>query len=480
MSNNNSYFARAIRVDGKSVIKPLKDGTSIELSYTFIRENIPEFEGKSDEEIHKILGGLSQEELHDIFAGGVYVNCNTDPIARETERLEAEKKAREEALGKAREEARQKDQIENEKQGKKKRWIIPHVIVLGGLSLAGLVRGCSSRSDKDNIPDLPPSDPEVKVMEDKEEPDGDRIVTQRRSYEFILYRPNDSTQYEKANTDYGDQEAESNARTESSEMDTSYLEDAENLALENFAENQEAIEKMNDGIAILQSSTANNNEKMDALSDMGGPAITIAQNYDSSKMAGITEEAVSQSQKHPDEVTTQEVQNAENLEDEYAVQKECQDSNVSSLLYIQYLKDNGFEITSINVEEPNLRGDMAVSINVSRDVEQSKSEVGVVSPEDFQKALEQYIENGGNPNDFLKQFEENDRTERDNASVVSISDGVSTIISFGRDDFKEVARSRTPEQVTDSIEEITGNREGNNKEGNNREDNNKEGDEIGE
>ncbi len=318
------------------------------------------------------------------------------------------------------------------------------------------------------------------MIEDKEEPDGDRIVTQRRSYEFILYRPNDSTQYEKANTDYRDQEAESYARTGSSEMDTSYLEDAENLALENFAENQEAIEKMNDGIAILQSSTANNNEKMDALSDMGGPAITIAQNYDSSKMAGITEEAVSQSQKHPDEVTTQEVQNAENLEDEYAVQKEFQDSNVSSLLYIQYLKDNGFEITSINVEEPNLRGDMAVSINVSRDVEQSKSEVGVVSPKDFQKALEQYIENGGNPNDFLKQFEENDRTEHDNASVVSISDGVSAIISFGRDDFKEVARSRTPEQVTDSIEEITENREGNNKEGNNREDNNKEGDEIGE
>ena len=73
--NNNTQKEqkRAILVQKDALQKPLQHGLSITLSYEFIKTFKPEFAEMSDQELSKTLSGMSQEQLSDIFAGGVYV-----------------------------------------------------------------------------------------------------------------------------------------------------------------------------------------------------------------------------------------------------------------------------------------------------------------------------------------------------------------------------------------------------------------------
>ena len=467
MDEEKGKKVKVLKIEEDSLIKPLDNGTSIVIKYDFVRNHIPELQGKTDEEVKGILRELPQKELEEIFAGGMYqeVKETTEKIIpgaivsfekrkaeEEKARREAEEKARQEAEERARKEAENKKELEEkqkkeeEKNRKRRLLVVPIFLFVGSLSLSGLLRGChNDRSYRDETTE---ETTEKKGDTDKTD---DEEITQSQYLEFTLYKPDDSTQNEKANVDYGNQESESNHRKEGSSTNGDKEWEMEKQALQNYSENQKNIEEMEKYRQIILSDTATDEEKMDAFNKMLDLAHKIADSFDSERMEEETDYAVKESRAHPDEITEQEVENAKRLLEEYKTQEQCQKENEDILMYIQYLRDNGYDISGIETTQ-NTRGDIGIKLVCERTIQQSKANPGSKSFEEFKQELDEHVDSGKDKRSFLEEFEA-EEAESDLSETIELTDGAT--ISYKIQDYKRLASSRNPKNVQNETKKFS-------------------------
>ena len=459
--------SKAILVDEGSIIKPTPSGVAMVLKYDFIREVRPEYKKYSNEELRGILSQCSQEELHKIFASGIKNIVEEELIkvlapaekkhreavqrkAEEAKKIEEWRKARaaEEAeFDKIVEEARK---AEEEKNKRKKWFIIPLIVILGGITL-------SSCPVKDPYP-LQPDDLEkeestdIKEEEDNQKDDEDieETVTQVKHDSFTIYKPDDSTQLKKAVTDYRNQESASNDRRKGNISDGQDEWDREQEAMENYDKNKENIAELEECIEILKSDTATVEEKREALRKMREPSREVSESFDSEEMQGVVQEAIEQSQINPDEITAQETQIALEMQEAYETQKRCQESNVKVLMYIEYLEENGYEIGDIEVKE-NDRGDLTVSVTSSRTIDKSKANTGTKSFDEYLEALDEYLESDPEHDmkDFNNYLQEEENTIAESSKVETAKSGV-----FSKEEYEEMIATRDPIKVLEATDKL--------------------------
>ena len=464
MDEEKGKKSKVLIVDNDAIIKPFENGTNIVIPYDSIRAFIPELQGKDNGEIKGILRELSQEELKEIFAGGMYheAKATTERVIpgailgyeKRKEEEERARRAAEEGIRKAEEEQKRKleeqkkelEEKQKQEENKKRRLLlIPVFLVVGSLSLAGMLKGC--HNDRNNNKETTEQTTEEKEDTDKSE---DKEITQSQYLEFDLYEPNDSVQLEKANVDFGNQESESNYRKEGKTTHGDKEWEAENKAVKNYPENQKNIKEIEKYRQIILRDTASYEEKMEALNKMLKPSYAIEESFDSNRFEEETEYAVKQSQKHPDEKTDIEVENAKNLINEYNKQKNCQKENVEILMYIQYLADQGYDISDFQITQ-NARKDLKIKMVCEREVEKSKAEIGGTSFEEFKQELDEYTSSGKDKKTFLEDFESKEiekstkNTEETEKETIELSNGMR--ISFGLSDYSSLASSRNSQKV---------------------------------
>ena len=453
---------KAILVDENSIIKPTQNGVVMVINYDLVRKVHPEYESYSNEELKGILSQCSQDELHEIFAAGVKVITELELIKvlgpaetryREDEVRKAEEEKRKEELRKAREaeedesERRLKEAEEKEKNRKRK-WAfipIPLIIVVGGLTLASCpVKDPypvqTEESEKDEEP----------VIEDEtlDDEDIEKTITEVKHTSFTIYYPDDSTQLEKAVTDYGNQESASNDRKQGTTSDGQDEWDRENKAMEEYDDNQKNIDELKELMDILKSNSTTLEEKEEALRKMLEPSIEVSDSYDSEQMDEMVQNAIKQSQESPDEITEQEVQVALEMQEAYEKQKRCQESNVKVLMYLQYLEENGYEIGDIEVSE-NERGDLIVSITAKRTVDKSKQNVGSKSFEEYSEALDEYL--GADPDHDIRDFNSYLQGEEErNVESLKLSEEKSG--KFSREEYEKMVATRNPIKVLEATD----------------------------
>lgn len=459
---------KAIWVDEGSIIKPTPSGVAMILKYDFIREVRPEYKKFSNEELRGILSQCSQEELHKIFAAGIKNIAEAELIkvlgpaekrhreavqrkAEEAKKLEELRKARaaEEAeFDKMVEETRK---AEEEKNERKKWYFLPLIVVLSGITI-------SSCPVKDPYP-LQPNDSEkeeestaVREEEDNQKDDEDieETVTQVKHDSFTIYKPDDSTQFEKAVTDYGNQESASNDRRSGNISDGQDEWDREQEAMENYDKNKENIAELEKCIEILKSDTATVEEKREALRKMTEPSREVSESFDSEEMDRLVQEAIEQSQTNPDDITEQETQVALGMQEAYETQKRCQESNVRVLMYLEYLEENGYEIGDIEVKE-NDRGDLTLSITASRTVDKSKAEAGAKSFDEYSEALDEYLES--NPENDMKDFN-NYLKEEENTISESSKGEIAKSGVFSKEEYEDMIATRDPIKVLEATDKL--------------------------
>ena len=379
---------KVIIVQEDALIKPTDSGVEIRITYDFIREYLDKYKDYSDKQIKGILSQCSQDDLHEVFAAGIKALVE-EKIVKVLE--EAEEKYTKEEIRKA--EAAQKAKEDKDKR----RWfVIPVVLFLG---VATFITKCGG-DHKDPNPIVSEQTPEDKE-EEKVDDDLPDTVTQVKSDTFTIYKPDDSTQFEKAVTDYGNQESASNDRKEGTISDGQDEWDRENEAMENYDKNQENIEALEECLEILKCDTATIEEKKEALRKMTDPSLEVKDSFDSNQMEDMVQEAIKQSQENPDGITDQEIQVALEMQEEYETQKRCQESNVRVLMYLHYLEENGYEIGDIEVEE-NERGDLTIFIISNRTVDKSEANTESKSFDEYSEALDEFL--GANPDHDIRDF----------------------------------------------------------------------------
>ena len=433
-----------IIVDENALIKPSDNGLLICIKYNFVRSHIPKYKDYSDEQIRGILLECSQDELHEVFAAGIKAVAEERLVEildkAETEYNAEQERLKEEALKKAQEPEDKKD----------RGWLfIPLVIMLGWGTLT--LSQCSYNPYPTPIESVMPEDDEDPSQ--KEEPeDGDLAdtVTQFQNETFTIYSPDNSTQYEKAVTDYGNQEAASTDRKNGKISDGQEEWDRENEAMEDYDENRENIDELKELIEILKSDTATIEEKKEALRKMLEPSIEVSDNFDSEQMDEMVQEAIEKSKESPDEITEDEVQIALEMQESYEEQKRCQESNVRVLMYLQYLEENGYDIGDIDVKVDE-RGTLTITISSSRTVDKSEQDVGSKSFKEYSEALDEYL--GADPDHDIRDFNSYLKGEE---KIKSESPKVNTAEKggFSDEDYKAMLEKSDPEKVLKATDKL--------------------------
>ena len=434
---------KEIIVDEDAIIKPTSNGVEICIRYDFIRKHIPKFTDYSDKQIRGILVECSQDELYEVFAAGIKANIE-EKLVEILDKAENKYNAEQERL---KEEALKKAQEQKEK--KRGRLVIPLVIVIGGIALT--ISQCTYNPNPNPIESVMPEEDEDPSQ--KEEPeDGDLAdtVTQFQNETFTIYSPDNSTQYEKAVTDYGNQEAASTDRKNGKISDGQEEWDRENEAMEDYDENRENIDELKELIDILKSDTATLEEKKEALRKMLDPSIEVSENFNSEQMDEMVQEAIEKSQENPDEKTEDEVQIALEMQESYEEQKRCQESNVRVLMYLQYLEENGYDIGDIDVKVDE-RGTLTITISSSRTVDKSEQDVGSKSFKEYSEALDEYL--GTDPDHDIRDFNSYLKGEE---KIKSESPKVNTAEKggFSDEDYKAMLEKSDPEKVLKATDKL--------------------------
>ena len=392
---------RFIAVQKNALMKVLKDNVQINISFDHVRTYRPEFGELSDSDLHAKLSSMSPEELADIFAGGVYVMTKEiveripvvpvavpvkdgaeevieDPVEpkqeEEKETIEEEKPVEE------------KKQDETKPKNKRK-WLA----LLAVIPLVLLLKNCSQeRIVPEEIPPEPPSQVETIV----EEEDKEIIDHLGQVPPIVIHNPTDAMQEEKALTDYGNQEHESNVRISGGHTSGDEMYRREVSVVEGFEENQIHMQRMDELMQIVTSPDATPQEKQQALLDMQEHAEALYGAYDMDRITEIRDYAVGESEARRDDITGSETNMADNMLVTYETNRSSQRSNVSSLAYIQYLTDLGYDITAMDVQV-QADGDIVISgIQGQRTIMASQKDNKPMSFEDFKRECDEAIGRG--------------------------------------------------------------------------------------
>jgi hypothetical protein len=427
----------AIIPDKNALIKPTSNGIAIIVNYDFIKRHIPRYKDYSNEQMRGILSKCTQDELHEVFAAGIRAYVE-EKIIVSLERAEERYIEEQEALKKAQESDDKKD----------RRWLfIPLVIVLGASAFT--MYQCTYNPNPNPIESQGPEEDPSKKEETEDEDLAD-TVTQVVTDTFTIYSPDSSTQFEKAVTDYGNQENASTDRKNSTISDGQEEWDKEGQALEDYDENYKNIEKLKELIEILKSDTATLEEKKEALRKMLDPAIDVSENFDSEQMDEMVQNAIEKSQESPDEKTEKEVQLALEMQQSYEEQKRCQESNVRVLMYLQYLEENGYDIGDVEVKVDE-RGTLTIAITSSRIVDKDVQDIGSKSFKEYSNALDEYL--GANQDHDIRKFNNYLRGEE---KITSESPKVNSAekSGFSIEDYEAMLENRDPERVLKATDKL--------------------------
>jgi len=430
-----------IIVDENALIKLASNGLVICIKYNFLRSHIPKYKDYSDEQIRGILLECSQDDLHEVFAVGI--KDFDEKLVKILGKAENKYNAEQERL---KEEALKKSQEPEDK--KDRRWLfIPFVIVIGMSAIA--MSRCTYNPNPNPIESQEPEEDPSK----KEEPEDEDLadtVTQVVTNTFTIYSPDSSTQFEKAVTDYGNQETASTDRKNRTISDGQEEWEREGQALEDYDENYENIEELKELIEILKSDTATLEEKKEALRKMLDPAIDVSENFDSEQMDEMVQNAIEKSQEIPDEKTEKEVQLALEMQQSYEEQKRCQDSNVRVLMYLQYLEENGYNIGDVEVKVDE-RGTLTIAITSSRTVDKSEQDVGSKSFQEYSEALDEYL--GADPDHDIRDF---NSYLKGKEKITPESPKVKTAekSGFSDEDYKAMLEKSDPERVLKATDKL--------------------------
>ena len=145
------------------------------------------------------------------------------------------------------------------------------------------------------------------------------------------------------------------------------------------------------------------------------------------------------------------VNNAKRLLEEYKTQEQCQKENEDILMYIQYLRDNGYDISGIETTQ-NTRGDIGIKLVCERTIQQSKANPGSKSFEEFKQELDEHVDSGKDKRSFLEEFEA-EEAESDLSETIELTDGAT--ISYKIQDYKRLASSRNPKNVQNETKKFS-------------------------
>ena len=402
---------RAIVVQGDALQKPLRHGLSITLSYDFVRSFKPEYAGMSDSELKGTLSKMSQEELGDIFAGGVYVMTEAtvekipavipvgDPVQGDPGKDEVEEPPIVAPGGETVEEKPEdkKTEEQEKKPGNKRKWLA----LLAVIPLVLLLKNCGGpdRAVPDGyVPPEPPPPGVVEIVEDK-----DIIDELGEIPPIVIHNPTDATQEIKALTDLGNQEHESNVRKEGKTTSGGEMAEKEGKAVEGYEENKAHFVAMTELMQKVNDPSVSPQERMTALLEMQEHAQALYGKYDMEEIKGLQDYSTQEIYAHEDSYSGKEENIAADAVSVYEKNMGTQRSNVEALAYFQYLSEFGYDITAMQTEI-QVDGDLVISgIQGQRTIKESQSHLKPVSFEEFKQEVAKAIDEGRSPTQFAKE-----------------------------------------------------------------------------
>ncbi len=405
---------RAIVVQKDALQKPLKHGLSITLSYDFIKTFKPEYAEMSDSDLRKVLSGMSQEQLSDLFAGGVYVMTEQtveqipgiipigipgqegpakgesidepEDVIEETPEDTVENVPGENLADKPEE---KKEENKEDKKPHRKRWLALLLVI----PLALMLKQCPG-PDRGAPDELPPEPPGIETVIEDEEVDKEIIDYLGEVPPIVIHNPTDATQDIKTLTDLGNQEFESNIRKEGASTDGAEMWEKENSAVEGYEENKAHMDKMKALMETVNDPNATPAEKQQALLDMQEHALALYEKYDMKEIQDLQAYTSEQLFKHKDSISETEEKIAADAVQNYETDMGTQKNNIITLAYIQYLSDFGYDITSMEVEI-QADGDLVISgIQGQRTILESEKDNKPKSITEFRKMVEAAMEQG--------------------------------------------------------------------------------------
>ena len=450
--NNNTQKEqkRAILVQKDALQKPLQHGLSITLSYEFIKTFKPEFAEMSDQELSKTLSGMSQEQLSDIFAGGVYVMTEETveripgivPVGTETKQEPSEpgnavKETPDEkddgvgvALGgvpiggtgndtKDVPEEKPEEKPEEEKSPNRKKWLALLLVI----PLAVMLKTCSGPTRSDELPPEPPGIEETTEVE-TEEVDPEIIDYLEEVPPIVIHNPTDATQNIKTLTDLGNQEHESNMRKEGTRSDGSEMWAKENSAVEGYEENKAHLEEMQSLMEIVNNPFANPKDRQEALLKMQEHALALYEKYDMEKIKELQAYTTEQLYTHEDSISETEEKIAADAVHNYEVDMETQRSNVITLSYVQYLTDFGYDLTIMDAEI-QADGDLVIGgIRGERTIKESEKGNRVIPFDEYKRTVEEALEKGETLADAIEVASGESRYDPNSSGPAPMKHGV--------------------------------------------------------
>lgn len=450
--NNNTQKEqkRAILVQKDALQKPLQHGLSITLSYEFIKTFKPEFAEMSDQELSKTLSGMSQEQLSDIFAGGVYVMTEETveripgivPVGTEitqepSEPGNAVKETPDEkddgvgvALGgvpiggtgndtKDVPEEKPEEKPEEEKSPNRKKWLALLLVI----PLAVMLKTCSGPTRSDELPPEPPGIEETTEVE-TEEVDPEIIDYLEEVPPIVIHNPTDATQNIKTLTDLGNQEHESNMRKEGTRSDGSEMWAKENSAVEGYEENKAHLEEMQSLMEIVNNPFANPKDRQEALLKMQEHALALYEKYDMEKIKELQAYTTEQLYTHEDSISETEEKIAADAVHNYEVDMGTQRSNVITLSYVQYLTDFGYDLTIMDAEIQD-DGDLVIGgIRGERTIKESEKGTRVISFDEYKRTVEEALEKGETLADAIEVASGESRYDPNSSGPAPMKHGV--------------------------------------------------------
>ena len=455
--NNNTQKEqkRAILVQKDALQKPLQHGLSITLSYEFIKTFKPEFAEMSDQELSKTLSGMSQEQLSDIFAGGVYVMTEETvekipgivpvgvPVSEEPVTKQEPVEPKEEKEGpdekddgvgvvvggvpiggtgndtKDVPEEKQEEKPEEEKRPNRKKWLALLLVI----PLAVMLKTCSGPTRSDELPPEPPGIEETTEVE-TEEVDPEIIDYLEEVPPIVIHNPTDATQNIKTLTDLGNQEHESNMRKEGTRSDGSEMWAKENSAVEGYEENKAHLEEMQSLMEIVNNPFANPKDRQEALLKMQEHALALYEKYDMEEIQELQAYTTEQLYTHEDSISGTEEKIAADAVHNYEVDMGTQRNNVITLSYVQYLTDFGYDLTIMDAEI-QADGDLVIGgIRGERTIKESEKGKRVISFDEYKRTVEEALEKGETLADAIEVASGESRYDPNSSGPAPMKHGV--------------------------------------------------------